>query len=786
MWDENRKTRSSNRLKEGIVFFVSDGIAAFLSAFLVYLLPLLFFPYWRGSDELRPVVLPIMAISTLLWPILFNLIDSLIFGVVRWKQAILFISCNVCLLISIGFPIQYFYFACPWIGLSLLYLFIVRNLMWKWVDIFAGPAVMILTFSVLLLSAEVVLDTLAYMHSVSGKEKVKTRDNSFTILCVGDSHTYGIGAPSGCSYPEQLQERAYRQCEQPINVINAGVPGSNSGQIYSVLEKSLPELHPALVLILFGQNDLWSSRDIPLEWKSGNNSKRSYLDWLWRDLQKSRVIRTLNILTYNLKHNNEQSEVRFATASPDFSFLEKEQQWDWTEGGEIDGITQLEMLRTYLHIVFPEDDFSAVIIWADHFGSGRSDRLKNAWAHLAIFIRTKNESVLEYSRDEFISYLKDFKDSGWAALGLVTCLNYFKAYDVMMQLQSKLTSIPIPQLMEQFSESPRRIGADVFLKLHFEGLLANRQSHELRNLLTTERNETVPLARDTIETYLFLDENYSLPFQDYKEKFKKRLSLAESSWSAARLITFLLDKNDLPEAFGIFDEWLTEHIESVTPEMLCLWLRHSVRNCGDAELIKTRASQLASVSPDNGLVAFGHAESDMHRYRQSGEKKYAEQALSAYIVAALKHVDFNLCYSRITSYLEKDDGNKFLHATLEKLPCQKRDRFMSPKDADLEIRLEHATRAMVRLCREFDAVPVLQSYSLPSEINDIVRAYALKENVHFIDHTGPFAQFTSIERYTEVWIHDAHPNKKGYGIMAKSAFDYLTGNSLLPCKQVPQ
>jgi lysophospholipase L1-like esterase len=52
---------------------------------------------------------------------------------------------------------------------------------------------------------------------------------TYRILCVGDSHTRGVGAPTALSYPRQLQrllEAAYPGAR--FMVMNAGIPGSNS------------------------------------------------------------------------------------------------------------------------------------------------------------------------------------------------------------------------------------------------------------------------------------------------------------------------------------------------------------------------------------------------------------------------------------------------------------------------------------------------------------------------------------------------------------------------------
>ena len=71
-----------------------------------------------------------------------------------------------------------------------------------------------------------------------------------TIVCFGDSLTYGTGAPSGKSYPAQLEGMLDRP------VINAGVPGDTTAGALGRLQKDVLDRSPRLVLITIGGNDL--------------------------------------------------------------------------------------------------------------------------------------------------------------------------------------------------------------------------------------------------------------------------------------------------------------------------------------------------------------------------------------------------------------------------------------------------------------------------------------------------------------------------------------------------
>ena len=78
-----------------------------------------------------------------------------------------------------------------------------------------------------------------------------------TILCVGDSNTYGLYVPA-FSYPDQLRERLAARFSAPVRVENRGVPGQASGQVADALPGDLAEVRPDLVLLLAGANDAWN------------------------------------------------------------------------------------------------------------------------------------------------------------------------------------------------------------------------------------------------------------------------------------------------------------------------------------------------------------------------------------------------------------------------------------------------------------------------------------------------------------------------------------------------
>ena len=82
-----------------------------------------------------------------------------------------------------------------------------------------------------------------------------------TIVCFGDSLTYGSGARKGMDYPSQLAQMIGKP------VINAGVSGDTTARALQRLEHDVLSKSPDLVLITLGGNDLKNgvARDVAFE-----------------------------------------------------------------------------------------------------------------------------------------------------------------------------------------------------------------------------------------------------------------------------------------------------------------------------------------------------------------------------------------------------------------------------------------------------------------------------------------------------------------------------------------
>jgi lysophospholipase L1-like esterase len=78
------------------------------------------------------------------------------------------------------------------------------------------------------------------------------------ILCVGDSHTFGTGVPEDQSHPAWLQRHLDERAPGRYSVINLGLPGMNTAQVYARLPVQIARYRPSLVVVWAGVNDEWN------------------------------------------------------------------------------------------------------------------------------------------------------------------------------------------------------------------------------------------------------------------------------------------------------------------------------------------------------------------------------------------------------------------------------------------------------------------------------------------------------------------------------------------------
>ena len=104
-------------------------------------------------------------------------------------------------------------------------------------------------------ASELKLDYNSYGFRGSEFEEPKP-DNTFRIIAIGGSTTFGSGVEDEFTWPSQLQKKLDGlDSEKNIEVINAGIAGSTSFQNYKQIKNKLTSFEPDLFIIFEGAND---------------------------------------------------------------------------------------------------------------------------------------------------------------------------------------------------------------------------------------------------------------------------------------------------------------------------------------------------------------------------------------------------------------------------------------------------------------------------------------------------------------------------------------------------
>lgn len=90
----------------------------------------------------------------------------------------------------------------------------------------------------------------------SNTAKLAAIPTGATVLILGDSLSYGTGAPEGQDYPALLAQHS------GWNIINAGIPGNTSAQGLARLPVLLDDYQPALLMVELGGNDFLRKIDM--------------------------------------------------------------------------------------------------------------------------------------------------------------------------------------------------------------------------------------------------------------------------------------------------------------------------------------------------------------------------------------------------------------------------------------------------------------------------------------------------------------------------------------------
>jgi|GEM_PF-1669318 len=100
-----------------------------------------------------------------------------------------------------------------------------------------------------------------------GREFSIEKSDTFRIVCMGNSCTFGNEVKLSETYPYLLEKRLKQRLGDEVQVINAGIPGYSSYQGKILWEEKIAVLQPDIVVVSYGFNDRRTVPDIG--WQDG-------------------------------------------------------------------------------------------------------------------------------------------------------------------------------------------------------------------------------------------------------------------------------------------------------------------------------------------------------------------------------------------------------------------------------------------------------------------------------------------------------------------------------------
>ncbi len=157
-----------------------------------------------------------------------------------------------------------------------------------------------------LIVLEVSLRAVGFVYGRLSESGGKAGDaDKKTVLCVGDSVTFGIGATRELSYPAQLQsllDKSFSGSNEKYNVINRGWPGQNTARLLTRLERYLQEFKPDIVTILIGAQNQANFFGYRQYIRESQNKKSDFWLSLHDSLDAIRIYKLFRLLIRDMEN----------------------------------------------------------------------------------------------------------------------------------------------------------------------------------------------------------------------------------------------------------------------------------------------------------------------------------------------------------------------------------------------------------------------------------------------------------------------------------------------------
>jgi len=155
-----------------------------------------------------------------------------------------------------------------------------------------------------LVAMELTLQVASFAVARFGSQRALAGGAGAVVLCVGDSHTFGLPLPEEESYPSQLQVALdARHGEGTFRVVNLGIPSVNSDWVLNRLERQIVQLDPVVLIVWVGINNLWNAVELDM------TNEATAPVWR-RALRASKLARLASIAFYSRSGHQYDTETR--------------------------------------------------------------------------------------------------------------------------------------------------------------------------------------------------------------------------------------------------------------------------------------------------------------------------------------------------------------------------------------------------------------------------------------------------------------------------------------------
>ncbi|PIQ77320.1 hypothetical protein COV82_05145 [Candidatus Peregrinibacteria bacterium CG11_big_fil_rev_8_21_14_0_20_46_8] len=153
-------------------------------------------------------------------------------------------------------------------------------------------------------------------HGFRGPEfEAKKSAGTQRIFIAGDSVVFGI-RPESCPYPAQLGALFQSKNMPHIEVINAGIEGTNSTQMLQRLKKDILQYDPDTLLLAVGWNDIYTGIPGRFQglWRFFNNF---YTIKTYRRILFTKIKPALSEITESTTESNSEQTLRYRNFVPE-------------------------------------------------------------------------------------------------------------------------------------------------------------------------------------------------------------------------------------------------------------------------------------------------------------------------------------------------------------------------------------------------------------------------------------------------------------------------------------